>query len=321
MVQFAELIDPELLPPLEALIAFAGPGGFAAIADLDRRRQVLSDLSEAAAAADTEDLGVTSADEDADGVPVRVYVPSADSSAPLPVILAMHGGGMVAGTIADEEPFCRMLAAQVSAVVVSVGYRLAPEHPAPAAVEDCYRALAWSVAGAEQLGIDPSRTALFGRSAGGGLAAALALMIRDRSELPSPALQMLLYPMLDDRCDTPSAQAFTDVGVWDRAPNLEAWHWYLGERYGTDDVTPYDAPARAESLAGLPPAFLDVGTVDVFRDEVVQYAARLLAAGVPSELHVWPGVYHAAEKFAPAARVAQQMWKTRLAALRVALNG
>ena len=101
----------------------------------------------------------------------------------------------------------------------------------------------------------------------------------------------------------------------------EAWHWYLGERYGTDDVTPYDAPARAESLAGLPPAFLDVGTVDVFRDEVVQYAARLLAAGVPSELHVWPGVYHAAEKFAPAARVAQQMWKTRLAALRVALNG
>jgi acetyl esterase/lipase len=230
----------------------------------------------------------------------------------------MHGGGMVAGSIDQEEAVARMVATAVPAVVVSVGYRLAPEHPAPAAVHDCYAALVWLAESAADLGVDPRRLAVLGRSAGGGLAAAVALLARDLGG-PELRFQMPLYPMLDDRNVTPSSHEIIDVGVWDRAANVEAWELYLAGRRGDDEAVTLAVPARVRDLSGLPPAFVDVGTVDLFRDEVIAYVARLVAAGIPVEFHLWPGVYHAAEKFAPRAAISARIWDVRFAALRAAL--
>lgn len=313
------------------MLAASGPGGFAAIADLAERRRVLAQVTAAAAAtlpaADglvitdhlVPRLPLLAAQGEGPPVPVRVYRPESGEAA-APGILIMHGGGMVAGSIDQEEAVARMLAASVPAVVVSVGYRLAPEHPAPAAVQDCYAALCWLAATAPELGVDPRRLAVLGRSAGGGLAAAVALLARAEGG-PDLRFQMPLYPMLDDRNVTASSHEVVDVGVWDRAANVEAWDLYLGGRRSGQEVSYLAAPTRAADLASLPPAFFDVGTVDLFRDEVIDYASRMMAAGVPVELHVWPGVYHAAEKFAPTAEVSRRIWQVRLAALRTALLG
>jgi acetyl esterase/lipase len=196
------------------------------------------------------------------------------------------------------------------AVAVSVEYRLAPENPDPAPLQDCYAALLWTAAHAEHLGIDPTRLILAGASAGGGLAAGLALLSRDRSG-PGLAGQLLMYPMLDDHNATVSAAQIDGVGVWDRRSNDTGWDALLGPRRGTPEVSIYAAPARATDLTGLPPAFIDVGTVDVFRDENVDYASRIWAAGGDAELHVWPGGFHAFDLFAPNSPLAQAMAAAR----------
>jgi acetyl esterase/lipase len=166
-------------------------------------------------------------------------------------------------------------------------------------------------ANAAELGFDPDRLAVNGGSAGGGLTIAVSMLARDRGG-PAIRFQMPIYPMIDDRNETPSSRAITDIGLWDRAGNIEAWNWYLGE--GKPDQ--YAAPARAEDLAGLPPTFIDVGTVDLFRDEDIAFAQRLMQAGVPAELHVNPGAYHAAEAFAPQAALSERIWARRYEALR-----
>ena len=175
-------------------------------------------------------------------------------------------------------------------VAVSVGYRRAPETPYPGALEDCYRALQWTVTNAEALGIFPSRIGVYGASAGGGLATALALLARDLGEIDI-AFQFLQYPMLDDRQMTPSSQ-HDDLHLWSRRSNEFGWKAYLGDLYGSDGIPGYAAPARAKVLEGLPPTYICVGTMDGFRDENITYAQRLLHAGVPTELHVLPGVPH-----------------------------
>ncbi|GAA3342217.1 hypothetical protein GCM10020358_36420 [Amorphoplanes nipponensis] len=185
-------------------------------------------------------------------------------------------------------------------------------HPAP--VEDCYAGLVWTAAHAAELGIDPDRLALYGGSAGGGLAIATALIARDRGG-PALRFMMPIYPMIDDRNETASSHEITDIGIWDRAGNIEAWDWYLGGK----EADQYAAPARAEDLTGLPPAFIDVGAVDLFRDEDIAFAQRLMAAGVPTELHVHPGSYHAAETFAAEAALSRRTWALRTDALRRAL--
>jgi acetyl esterase/lipase len=195
-----------------------------------------------------------------------------------------------------------------------VEYRLAPEHPHPAPSEDCYAGLVWMARNAAELGFDPERLAVYGGSAGGGLTIAVVLLARDRG-FPAIRFQMPIYPMIDDTNETPSSHEITDIGIWDRAANIEAWQWYLGG--GKPDQ--YAAPARAEDLSGLPPAFIDVGTVDLFRDEDIAFAARLMQAGVPVELHVNPGAYHASEAFAPQAVLSQRIWERRFDALRRAL--
>ena len=221
-----------------------------------------------------------------------------------------HGGGMIVGNRWLGVDAFLDWAERFNGVIVTVEYRLAPEFPDPYPVEDCYAGLRWTADHAEELGIDSRRIVIAGGSAGGGLAAGTALLARDRS---GPALlgQMLLYPMLDDRDETVSTRQIDGVGLWDRGSNVLGWTALLGDRKGTDDVSIYAAPARATDLGGLPPAFIDCGSAEVFRDEDVAYATRLWEAGVQAELHVWAGGFHAFEAFAPQSAVAQAMLAAR----------
>jgi acetyl esterase/lipase len=222
-------------------------------------------------------------------VPVRVHR-GADAEGALPCVYSIHGGGYVIGSYAMDDARFDNWCPRLGIVGVSVEYRLAPETPYPGPLEDCYRGLKWVYDNAEKLGIDRNRIGIGGISAGGGLAAALALLARDRGEVPL-AFQLLDCPMLDDRQQTPSSQ-LDGLAVWSRESNTFGWRSYLGDLFGTDDVPYTAAPARCRDLAGLPPAFVSVGTVDGFRDEDIDYALRLNQAGVPCELHVYPGACH-----------------------------
>ncbi|NGO10390.1 alpha/beta hydrolase [Streptomyces sp. HC44] len=230
---------------------------------------------------------------------------------PRPVVYYTHGGGMVLGNNRLGMELALDWATELGLVVVSVEYRLAPEHPHPAPVEDSYAGLLWTAENAKEIGGDPDRIILAGGSAGGGLAAALALLARDRKG-PRPVGQLLLCPMLDDRNDTPSAHQMAGLGIWDRTANETGWNALLGEARGTADVSPYAAPARADDLSGLPPAFIDVGSAETFRDEDVAYASRIWQAGGQAELHVWPGGFHAFDGLAPQAALSQDARAARL---------
>lgn len=313
-----DLIDPESRIPLDGLLELL-PGGVNAIHDIVARRAA----NEAMLAATPAPVNPEVAVEEVDGVPgpegapaltVRVYRP-VTATETLPGIYFIHGGGMILGTAAGGDPVAAMLSDGVGAVVVSVEYRLAPEHPYPAPVEDCYAGLLWMAEHAGDLGVDPQRLALYGASAGGGLVIATALLARDRGG-PALSFMMPIYPMIDHRHETSSSQEITDVGIWDRSGNIEAWAWYLGD----GEVDQYAAPVLAQDLGGLPPAFIDVGTVDLFRDEDIGFAQRLMQAGVPTELHVNPGSFHASETIAPEAALSRRIWAMRLDALRRALG-
>ncbi len=222
---------------------------------------------------------------------VRVFrSKDASDSGAAPCVYSIHGGGYVIGSRELDNALFTTLCPSLGIVGVSVEYRLAPEHPYPIPLEDCYRGLAWCFENADELGIDRERIGVAGVSAGGGLAAALALLARDRGELPL-LFQLLDCPMLDDRQSTASSQ-MEGLPVWTRRSNEFGWRSYLGELYGRDDIPATAAPARAEDLSGLPPAFVSVGTVDGFRDEDIMYALRLNEAGIPTELHVYPGLCH-----------------------------
>jgi acetyl esterase len=223
-------------------------------------------------------------------VPIRIYRPKAAADGPRPAIFEIHGGGFMTGSIDMMDPWCQHVAVAVDAVVVSVEYRLAPENPFPAGLEDCYAALGWTATEAASLGIDPARIAVAGQSAGGGLAAATALLARDRGG-PALRFQLLEIPELDDRLDTPSMRAFTDTPLWNR-PNAEwSWRHYLGPDHA-GEVSHYAAPARAKDLSNLPPAYVSTMEFDPLRDEGILYALALLQAGVPVELHSYPGTFH-----------------------------
>jgi acetyl esterase/lipase len=243
-------------------------------------------------------------------VPVRIYTPRAGAG-PLPAIVYFHGGSFVVGDLDTHHLGCGAWAAEVGAVVVNVDYRLAPEHPFPAGIEDSYATLCWAAERADELGIDAGRIAVAGSSAGGGLAACVALLARDRGG-PTLAFQLLAYPVLDDRLDTDSMRRFTDTPIFDARAAAHAWRYYLGADRG--EVPPYAAPARATNLAGLPPAFLLGCDLDPLRDEGIAYAARLLAAGVPVELHQYPGTVHGFDVLP--SRVSEQARRVQVEALR-----
>jgi acetyl esterase len=228
-------------------------------------------------------------------IPIRIYMPKIRTE-PGPAFVNFHGGGFILGDLESEHPRCLLMAAEAGAVSVGVDYRLAPEHPFPAGVEDCYAALQWVAANAEELKVDPDRIAVGGGSAGGNLAAAVALIARDRGG-PKIAFQMLIYPVFDDHCDTPSMKAGAGLYIWDYQNTLDMWDQYIGKERG--EVSCYAAPARATDLSGLPPAYVMTCEHDPLRDEGMLYAMRLLQAGVPVELHNYPGTVHGFDFLTP----------------------
>ena len=239
---------------------------------------------------------------------------------PRPGIYHLHGGGMVAGGNRTGIGPVLDWVTELGVVVLSPDYRLAPEHPHPGPVRDCLAGWDWITGHAGELGVDARAMVLAGTSAGGGLAAALAVICRDRGG-PGPAGQVLMSPMLDDRNDSPSARGFDGRTVWDRGSNATGWQALLGAARGTDAVGPAAAPARTRELAGLPPTYLDVGGAETFRDEAIEYGTRLARAGVPVDLHLWAGAFHGFEHFVPDSAVARSARRARTEFLRRLLRG
>ena len=247
-------------------------------------------------------------------VRVKVYKPTSLPSE-APGILWIHGGGMVLGTADWDDDVCTPMAQTHQCVVVSVDYRLAPEDPCPAQLHDCYASLKWFSENASRLGVSAERIAIGGASAGGGLAAGTALMARDNGG-PNLIFQLLVFPMLDHRNETPSSFGTSDTRVWNREANIAAWKAYLGGA----EVTPYASPSTASDLSGLPPAYINVGTLDIFVDEDIEYAQRLSQAGVPVELHVYPGAFHGSNGFVAESPLSMRWAADQTAALEAAFN-
>ncbi|ANZ39016.1 esterase [Lentzea guizhouensis] len=295
-------------PELEAFVPFFPK---AELTDVVQERRFLAELAAGIPAEtggmDVEDL-VVPADP---GVPVRVYRPHDAQGA----VIWMHGGGWVLGDVVTEHPWASRVAARSNAVTISVGYRLAPENPYPAAFDDAWAVLNWVHDHADELGVDPGRIAVGGHSAGGGLAAALALKARDEQG-PPIRFQLLHQPGLDDRLSTWSARHFTDTPWYNRAKAALAWQHYLGGR----PADPYAAPARADDLSDLPPAYVATAEYCPNRDEDLAYAMRLMQADVQVELHQWPGTFHGSQALL-SADVSQRQFAEIGDVLRRALAG
>ncbi|MFL0292013.1 alpha/beta hydrolase [Mycobacterium sp. SMC-18] len=273
-------MDPELQPFLSLFPK-------AELDDPVAARRRLAELSAAVPAPDTAGLQIS--DRSVPGrpdVPVRLYQPAE----PVGAILWLRGGGFVMGDLDTEHPWAARIAQATNAVVVSVGYRCAPENPYPAALDDVYEALTWLASNASLLGVEPGRIAVGGHAAGANLAAAAALRARDEGG-PRIAFQLLNQPPLDDRQRSWSARTFTDTVFMTRAKVAASWRHYLGGR----PATAYAAPARAEDLSGLPPTYLATAEFDPNRDEALEFGIRLLQAGVSVELHQWPGTFHGSQ--------------------------
>lgn len=281
-----DLVDPALRP---GLAFFAGVP--LTLEDLPARRAGMEAfLAAMGSAPDGVSVNERSiAASDGRMVPVVVFTPISPDKKP--AVLHIHGGGFVVGSARDGAASTGALAKDAGCVVVSVDYRLAPESRYPDAIEDCYVALKWLHDEADALDVDRDRIAVAGESAGGGLAAALALLARDRGEV-TLIHQHLIYPMLDDRTCLANLPPHIGEHVWTKDDNRFGWASLLGEAPGGPEVSPYAAAARAFDLAGLPSTFISVGALDLFVEEDVNYARRLLLAGVPTELHVYPGAYH-----------------------------
>lgn len=298
-------IDPELTEALAGM-------PYVSLADPLKARAAMRDLAAALSGppASDERVEVTGRTIPGDGVsvPVRIYRPARPQG---PALVYFHGGGFVTGDLDNEHVRCLDFAGELGIVVVSVDYRLAPEHPFPAGFDDAYAATVWTHENAGELGAAPSCIAVGGGSAGGGLAAAVALRARDEGG-PPLAFQMLLYPVLDDRMETTSMRAYTEPPLFNRGEVEHMWRHYLGERRETPV---YAAPARAADLSGLPPAYMLVAEADPLRDEDLAYACRLIEAGVPTELRHVPGAYHGFDGVLSAA-VARRAHAEQRAALR-----
>lgn len=314
------LVDPALLTVLDAMPTVAlsdallGP-----LRDAERFAQLPVVIPPEADAAIVKTVRQVPGPDGAPDITLSIYAPRA-SPGTLPCIYHIHGGGFVGGGAAQLTPLHIPLAHDLGCVIVSVDYRLAPEHRFPAAIEDCYAGLCWVFENAAALNIDPARIGLMGESAGGGLAAALALLARDRGRY-TLAFQHLIYPMLDDRtCTAAAPNPVAGEFIWTPHNNAYGWAALLGHPPGAADVSPYAAPARARDLANLPATFIACPTLDLFIDENLDYAHRLMRAGVAVEFHVYPGGFHGFDIFGDAP-VSLRARRDSREALRRALHG
>jgi acetyl esterase/lipase len=311
-------MDPELLAALRRSGPVGEPGP--AVGDVESRRKNLTAGMAGAAAAREHVPGIERTDVSIatpDGAELRLsYYSSATGDAPGSAVLYLHGGGFIVSLSPIYDGLMRNYTKRTGVPILLVDYRVAPEHPHPIPVEDCYTALCWLADNATELGVDPKRIAVMGESAGGGLAAGVALLARDRGG-PALAQQLLIYAMLDDRTTGPDPQLPPEYLVFGYDDNRTGWDALLGAQRPRDDVSPYAAPARAPDLSGLPATYIDVGDLDVLRDESIEYARRLMAAGIPTELHVIPGLPHGFDMLAPDAVVTQQVIETRLRRLKL----
>lgn len=256
--------------------------------------------------------------EGAPDVALRLYRPR-ESTQPMPALFWIHGGGHIIGSPLQDERTNIAFVRNLGITVASVTYRLSPEHPAPAALEDAYAGLTWLFANAEERGVDASRIAVGGASAGGGIAAGLVLLAHDRRDV-SPAFQLLIYPMLDDRTVLRDDLDTSTVRVWSPGSNRYGWTSYLGHEPGSPATSEYAAPARREDLSGLPPTWIGVGTLDLFHDEDLDYAQRLADADVATEVLLVHGAFHGFDALFKRTEVAKEFWRAQARALRAAFN-
>lgn len=321
-MEFIDRVDPDVRPILESPLIpdldFSIPIDKIRIGMASQRARVEATMPEVPGVK-MRDIWVPGFEEGDDEIVMRVYEPESHTAGSAGLFW-IHGGGMVVGSYDGDNFQCKKWASGFSVPVISVEYRLAPEHPYPAPLQDCYAGLRWLYRNAESLGVDPQRITVAGASAGGGLAAGTVLYARDQGEVPVHA-QVLIYPMIDDRDATPSNREITYEKCWNRDANKWGWSAYLADLYGTEDVPLYAAPARAtaDDLRGLPPTYIDVGELDAFRDEDIEYAQKLLQAGVATDLLVTSGAFHASESYNPKAPSSRRIIKARIDALGRAL--
>ncbi|MGE1109644.1 alpha/beta hydrolase [Bacillus wiedmannii] len=306
-------VHPKLLPALEM------------IPDFELRPENLPAMREQAALIlpdiiGDESLSITEEiieGPDANPLRLKIYRPKSNDQS-LPALLWIHGGGYILGSADENDILCVRFAKEANCMVVNVDYRLAPEHPYPAPIEDCYAALKWMADNAEALNIDSNRIGVAGASAGGGLTAALTLLARDR-QYPSICFQMPLYPMIDDRNITPSANEIKEGFTWNQKTNEAGWKMYLGELHGTDHIPAYAAAARAEDYRNLPRTYTCVGQLDPFRSETLTYVTKLAEAGVDVEFHLYPGAYHGFEMLPSDADITIHAWNDYVRAVKTGL--
>jgi len=311
-------IDTELIPVLAEILTLF-PEGMNGPASIHERRGLITDyLSQFPKNQNVEriDFLVKNSLDD-HLVPIRIYRPKYKKCG-TGLIFAIHGGGMVMGGIEEDDANASWLAEELATTVIAIQYRLAPEHPFPAALNDCFEVARWILESSSELErllgngsqIDLSSAIIYGGSAGGNLALATAIRLLHGGH-KNFQLICAPYPMLDFKNSTRSSKEIIDLGIWDRQANIESWRWYLG-----DSKDPALAcPTYEANISGLPPVFLDVGSCDLFRDEVSEFAAKLEGAKVPVEFHLYPGAFHASELFAPKALLSRRIWANRFAAI------
>jgi acetyl esterase/lipase len=301
-------VQSALAPLMAAMAAVAPPAG-----DVQARRQVIEPMVAQVAGVQPMPTDVTVTEHRAvtnDGTEILLRWHARHGTRPGPAVLYLHGGGMIMGSAELSEGLIARYVSDSGVPMLAADYRLAPEYPHPVPVEDCYTSLVWLAENAAELGIDPARIAVMGDSAGGGLAAAVALLTRDRSG-PAVTRQILIYPMLDDRTSIPDPR-IVQHATWTYDDNITGWHALLGAAAGGPDVPASAAPARLTDAAGLPAAYIEVGQLDIFCDEDLAYAQLLSRAGVDVEFHLHPGIPHAFDNLAYDTEVARRSRADRI---------
>ena len=307
-------IDAESIAALEGfLLQF--PGGLNAISDLNKRRAALNSVTKKINEIEHSDVEVRDiqapSSEVGRSIPVRLYRATKESNGSLqPCLIYIHGGGMIMGNLETGNLNCLNFARTFDISVLSIEYRKAPEFPYPAAIDDCIDAISWIVSNSELFNIDLANLGIYGSSAGGGLVLGTVLKMRDQGKNVFKYM-LPIYPMIDSSNTSNSSLEITNIGVWDRSTNIDAWNWYLNGNQADE----YSAPAQAKNLAGLPQCYSDVGSFDLFLDENSSFFKRLSDAGVSTEFQVFQGAFHGSENLAPESELSRKIWERRLGAI------